>query len=70
MKQMMVAATGFERYGKTTRRSSFPAEMEQVVLWRELCRLIEPVYPKLGKGRPPPLPLCAARSAGGGFELK
>jgi len=43
MKQMMFAAAGFERYGKTTRRSSFLAEMEPVVPWRELCRLIEVV---------------------------
>jgi transposase, IS5 family len=27
--------------------------MEQVVPWRDLCALIEPVYPKPGNGRPP-----------------
>ena len=27
--------------------------MEQVVPWPALCRLIEPVYPKAGNGRPP-----------------
>jgi IS5 family transposase len=27
--------------------------MERVVLWRELCALIEPVYPKPRSGRPP-----------------
>jgi hypothetical protein len=32
MKQMMFAAAGFERYGKTTRRSSFLAEMEHYYL--------------------------------------
>lgn len=31
----------------------FLAEMEQVVPWRDLCALIEPVYPKPGNGRPP-----------------
>lgn len=53
MKQMTLAATGFERYGKTTRRAVFLAEMERVVPWPALCALIEPVYPKPGKGRPP-----------------
>ena len=27
--------------------------MDQVVPWKDMCGLIEPVYPKLGKGRPP-----------------
>lgn len=53
MRQMTLAATGFERYGKTTRRAAFLAEMERVVPWSELCALIAPVYPKPGKGRPP-----------------
>ena len=46
MKQMTLATAGFERYGKTTRRATFLAEMERVVPWRRLCRLIEPVYPE------------------------
>jgi len=45
--------TGFERYTKKTRRAAFLEEMEQVVPWAELCRLIEPYYPKAGNGRPP-----------------
>ena len=53
MKQMTLGATGFERYAKTTRRAAFLAEMDRVVPWAELCALIEPVYPKPGKGRPP-----------------
>jgi transposase, IS5 family len=53
MRQATLASAGFERYGKTTRRAAFLAEMERVVPWRELCALIEPVYPKSGKGRPP-----------------
>jgi IS5 family transposase len=52
MKQMTLAAVGFERYGKTTRRAVFLAEMDRVVPWRELCMVIEPVYPKPGNGRP------------------
>ena len=53
MKQMTLAAGGFERFGKVTRRAAFLAEMEQVVPWAELCALIDPVYPKPGNGRPP-----------------
>jgi IS5 family transposase len=45
--------TGFERYGKKTRRAEFLEEMELVVPWAELCALVEPVYPKAGNGRPP-----------------
>jgi len=53
MRQMTLAQTGFEHYGKTTRRAAFLAEMERVVPWPALCALIAPVYPKPGKGRPP-----------------
>ena len=50
---------GFEKYGKTTRRAQFLAEMDQVVPWTQLCALIEPVYPKggSGEGGRPPVPL-------------
>ena len=53
MKQLTFATTGFERFGKPTRREAFLAEMNVVVPWAELGRLIEPVYPKAGDGRPP-----------------
>ena len=53
MKPLTLAATGFERYRKTTRRATFLAEMERVVPWPALCGLIEPFYPKAGNGRPP-----------------
>jgi IS5 family transposase len=46
-------APTFEKYRKPTRREQFLAEMEQVVPWKELYALIEPFYPKPGKGRPP-----------------
>ncbi len=45
--------TGFERYTKKTRRAEFLEEMEQVVPWGKLCRLIEPHYPQAGGGRRP-----------------
>ena len=54
MKQQTLAMmTGFEKYGKKTRRAEFLEEMEQVVPWARLCGLLEPYYPKAGKGRPP-----------------
>ena len=53
MRQLTLATTGFDRHAKTTRRAAFLAEMDQVVPWRDLCVLIEPVYPKPGNGRPP-----------------
>src|SRR5215471_15548372 len=53
MKQLSLAIAVFDRYAKTTRRAVFPAEMERVVPWSALCKLIEPFYPKPGNGRPP-----------------
>jgi IS5 family transposase len=53
MKQLTLATAGFERYAKRTRRAAFLEEMERVVPWPALCRLIEPFYPKPGDGRPP-----------------
>jgi transposase, IS5 family len=53
MRQATLASVGFERFGKTTRRAAFLAEMDQVVPWKDLCQLIKPVYPKAGNGRPP-----------------
>jgi IS5 family transposase len=53
MRQTTLSASGFDRYGKTTRRAAFLAEMERVVPWGELCALIEPFYPKPGNGRRP-----------------
>src|SRR5579864_7927087 len=53
MKQQTLS--GFERYGKTTRRAQFLAQMDQVVPWAELAAVVEPHYPKVGEagGRPP-----------------
>ena len=54
MKQQTLAmASGFGQYAKKTRRALFLEEMEQVVPWAVLCRLVEPHYPKAGNGRPP-----------------
>jgi IS5 family transposase len=57
MKQQTLALAAehpsFEKYRRPTKREHFLATMEQVVPWAELCALIEPYYPKAGKGRPP-----------------
>ena len=53
MRQTTLATSGFDRYSKPTRRAAFLAEMDRVVPWKQLCALIEPFYPKLGKGRSP-----------------
>jgi IS5 family transposase len=53
MKQATLADGGFEKYAKVTRRAAFLAEMDQVVPWAELVKLIEPHYPKGERGRPP-----------------
>jgi len=56
--QQSFATSGFERFGKVTRRARFLAEMDKVVPWTELCAVIEPVYPKAGEqGGRPTLPL-------------
>src|SRR6266853_4464326 len=38
---------------KVTRRERFLGEMEAVIPWPRLVRLIEPHYPKAGQGRQP-----------------
>lgn len=45
--------SGFEQHSKQTRRQRFLAEMDAIVPWRQLSRLIEPYYPKGDRGRPP-----------------
>jgi IS5 family transposase len=51
--QTLAAQTGFEKYGRKTKRERFLEEMEQVVPWVELQALVEPHYPKGENGRPP-----------------
>jgi IS5 family transposase len=43
----------FEKYARTSRRERFLQAMEKVVPWSELEVLIEPHFPKAGKGRQP-----------------
>ena len=58
MKQATLAAAAdqsaeFERFRRPTRRDVFLQTMDTIVPWSELCAVIEPHYPKAGKGRPP-----------------
>jgi IS5 family transposase len=53
MRQLTLATAGFDKHAKHTRRAAFLMEMDRVVPWAELCAVVEPFYPKLGKGRPP-----------------
>ncbi len=54
MKQQTLAvAAGFECFARSTRRTEFLSQMDQIVPWTELVALIEPHYPKGDKGRPP-----------------
>ena len=53
MKQTTFASLAFESKKKLTRRERFLAEMDQVVPWAQLLKLIARHYPKAGKGRQP-----------------
>jgi len=53
MRQTTLSMAGFDRYARQTRKALFLAEMDKITPWDRLCALIEPFYPKAGKGRPP-----------------
>jgi len=53
MDQLSFSDAEYKSKRKQTRREKFLAEMEQVVPWSRLVRLIEPYYPKAGNGRQP-----------------
>jgi len=53
MKQLNFATLAYQNKKVVTKREAFLKEMEQVVPWKRLLNLIEPHYPKKGKGRPP-----------------
>lgn len=52
-KQMSFAQSEYAGKKKVTRKEKFLAAMEAVVPWERLVRVIEPVYPKGERGRPP-----------------
>ncbi len=53
MSQMSFGDAEYAGKRKRTRREEFLAEMERVVPWDALLALIEPHYPKAGRGRHP-----------------
>lgn len=53
MSQPTFAALAFANKKKKTRREKFLEEMEEVVPWPKLLRVVERHYPRAGNGRPP-----------------
>lgn len=53
MSQMSFGDAEYSGKRKQTHREVFPGEMEQVVPWKSLLNLIEPLYPIAGRGRQP-----------------
>jgi transposase, IS5 family len=51
--QRTFAGIAWSQKGKVTRREQFLAEMDAVIPWAQLLTLIEPYYPKAGRGRQP-----------------
>lgn len=51
--QRTFAGLAWGTKGKVTRRERFLAEMNAVIPWKRLIALIEPHYPKAGRGRQP-----------------
>ena len=51
--QRTFASVAWTQKGKVTRRERFLAEMDAVIPWALLIALIEPHYPKAGRGRQP-----------------
>ena len=47
--------SGFEKYGKTTRRTQFLSDMDRIVPWVEPSEAVESAHPKesVAGGRPP-----------------
>jgi len=52
MRQASFAA-GFERFSKITKRERFLCEMDRIVPWQALCKIVVSHYPKGERGRPP-----------------
>jgi transposase, IS5 family len=54
MKQQTLAMqSGFEKFGRKSKRELFLEEMDELVPWAALVALIEPHYPQGKNGRPP-----------------
>ena len=54
MRQQSFAANDFEKFRKKTRKEIFLEEMDQIIPWKALSKVIKPYYPKpKGAGRRP-----------------
>lgn len=53
MEQKTFASLAWESKGKQTKRERFLGEMDAVIPWKQLLKVIERHYPKAGNGRPP-----------------
>ena len=54
MRQTTLASQGsFEKHGRKSKREQFLENMNAIVPWSDVERLIEPHYPKAGNGRQP-----------------
>ena len=52
-KQQTFSGLAWKNKGKMTRRERFLGEMDAIIPWERLVELIEPHYPKAGRGRQP-----------------
>lgn len=53
MEQKTFASLAWENKGKQTKRERFLGEMDAVIPWKPLLKVIQPHYPKAGNGRRP-----------------
>lgn len=53
MKPKTFASLAYDNKKKKTRREQFLEEMDRVVPWEAMLKVIKPHYPKAGNGRPP-----------------
>ena len=58
MKQQSLGVNGLEKYRKQTRKEIFLGQMDEILAWAELRKIIEPFYPKASaKGGSPTIGL-------------
>ena len=53
MKLKTFASLAYDNKKKKTRREQFLEEMDRVIPWEAMLKIIIPHYPKAGNGRPP-----------------
>ena len=53
MKSLSFAGLAYEQKKKKSRREQFLEEMDKVIPWESMVKLIKPQYPKAGNGRKP-----------------